>query len=70
MITFIIWNKLDDTAFRSRYFEITGEAVQDYPQEGMTQYMIGSSRITQEQLETLQGEFLINTDETLFIPIS
>lgn len=67
MTTFIIWNKTDDAAFRMRYLEVTGEAVQESPQESETQYMVGSSRITSEQLSALQSEFLVLTDPALFI---
>lgn len=57
MTTYIIWNIIDDAAFRPRYLEVTGEAIQTDPIQsaGGMQYMIGSSRITAEQLAVLQS---------------
>lgn len=67
MTTFIIWSKTDDAAFRTRYLEVTGEAVQESPLESETQYMVASSRITAAQLALLQQEFSVATDGGNFV---
>ena len=69
MTTYIIWDKTDDIAFRARYLDMTGEKIQARPQESETQYMVGSGRITPEQLALLSSEFTISTDSSTFVPI-
>ncbi len=68
--TYIIWNTSDDIAFRTRYLEITGEAIQAHPSQSAdgTQHMVGSGRITPAQLAVLQSEFTMGTDPAAFIP--
>ena len=45
--------------FKARYLELTGENIQDAPltNEQETHYMVGSSRLTQEDADTLASEF-------------
>jgi len=58
MTTFVTWHKRDDKALRKRYKEVTGEDIQEYPEEIMgDEYRVGSSRITQEQADILGAEF-------------
>lgn len=69
MTTFIIWDKSDDTAFRQRYFDVTGERVQAQPDENVddTKFMVGSARISASQLSALGKEFSIETDTNSFV---
>jgi len=66
---FIIWNINDDAAFRARYLEMTGEAVQENSLQNTdgTKYMIGSSRITVAQIDILRSTFAIETGAENFI---
>lgn len=57
MIIFISWTDNDDVAFRSRYFSVVGEEVQEYPEVINGKHVIGSSRIKPEHVYTLQDEF-------------
>lgn len=56
-----------EITFATRYLELTGETVQTTPLENMAQthYLVGSSRVTQEQITTLEIEFpdIITTNE-------
>lgn len=57
MTKFVIWNRADDEAFRTAYLAVVGEEIQESPAEAGDSYMVGSSRITAEQFEELQGAF-------------
>lgn len=72
MTTFIAWGHDIDAAFRARYLEITGEAVQDFPENSGTHYLIGSSRVTQEHMDILHEEFYIHAGgrPDWFIPLA
>lgn len=57
MTTYIIWDKENDDSFRPAYLALSGEKIQDRPQENaaQTHYMVGSSRVTPEQAATMAG---------------
>lgn len=55
--TFIIWPKAVDAEFRAAYESEVGEAIQPDPIENDTHYLIGSSRVTTDQLEALGAQF-------------
>lgn len=57
MTKFVIWEIVDDEAFRAAYLSAVGEEVQSHPAEADGLYMVGSSRITEEQFEQIQAEF-------------
>jgi hypothetical protein len=48
-----------ESSFRETYFSLTGEAIQDSPPMDNTNsyYLVGSSRITEEQKELLTSTF-------------
>lgn len=50
---------LDYDAFKMRYLELTGEAIQDVPLENIqeTHYVVGSSRLSQAIADQLVLEF-------------
>lgn len=53
---YIIWPKTIDVAFRKDYLQETGEYIQNNPlesEDGLS-YMVGSSRATQIQLDSLK----------------
>jgi hypothetical protein len=52
---FITWLKSKDAEFRAAYEAETGEAVQVNPKQATWRYMVGSSRITQENIDNLTG---------------
>lgn len=62
MIQYIMWPKTIDAKFRAAYLAKTGEKIQDDPMEsedGLS-YMVGSSRVTEQQLSELK----VDTDIT------
>ena len=63
MTHFITWHTTIDAKFRAAYLAKTGEKIQDNPQEsedGLS-YMVGSSRVTQKQLDELKEDTAITT---------
>lgn len=63
MTHFIVWPKTIDAKFRAAYFAKTGEKIQNNPHEsedGLS-YMVGSSRVTQKQLDELKADTSITT---------
>ena len=61
MTHFIMWPKTIDAKFRAAYLAKTGEKIQDVPlesEDGLS-YMVGSSRATQTQLDSLK---IVHTD--------
>lgn len=48
MIRFIRWDKSIDADFRSSYFAITGESIQNEPRDIDTGFEIGTSRLSPE----------------------
>ena len=55
---FITWPKTIDTKFRAAYLAKTGEKIQDTPlesEDGLS-YMVGSSRVTEKQLDELKAD--------------
>jgi len=63
MTQFIIWPKVIDVKFRAAYLAKTGEKIQDNPHEsedGLS-YMVGSSRVTQKQLDELKADTAITS---------
>jgi hypothetical protein len=54
---FIKWPVEMDDKFRARYFEVTGELIQDYPLEVEGHFVVGSSRITDEHIKQLYVDF-------------
>lgn len=58
-MTIYIQIPVNNTTFDNRYLELTGETIQtDKPtNEAQTRYLVGSSRCTQEQCDTLRAEF-------------
>lgn len=59
MTTYIIWPKTIDSAFRADYLAITGEAIQQDPQENEArdQFLAGSSRLTDGQILSLATSY-------------
>ena len=57
MTIFIIWKHSDDALFRQEYFKTVAEYIQDYPRNNGEEYMIGSSRISGDQISTLSELF-------------
>lgn len=56
--TYVEWSPQYDEQFRKRYFEITGEIIQEEPpQKEDGSFIIGSSRLTDKQVEDLKKEF-------------
>ena len=58
MTQFITWLKIIDTKFRAAYLAKTEEKIQDIPlesEDGLS-YMVGSSRVTQKQLDELKSD--------------
>lgn len=58
MTQFIQWEKAIDTKFRVAYLAKTGEKIQDTPlesEDGLS-YMVGSSRVSQKQLDELEAQ--------------
>ena len=56
MTQFITWPKTIDAKFRAAYLAKTGEKIQDNPlesEDGLS-YMVGSSRVSQKQLDELK----------------
>ena len=53
MITYITWNKSDDAAFRTYYFSLTNEKIQDNPTDLDDKFEIGSSRLYAEKIAEL-----------------
>ena len=51
----ITWLKSADAAFRTAYEAETGEIVQDDPKQSTFRYMVGTSRITQANIDALTG---------------
>lgn len=68
--TYVTWAPQYDTQFRKRYFAITGEQIQEEPpinDEG--NFVIGSSRLTDEQLLDFKKEFpSIEADKKAPVP--
>lgn len=65
MTYFIQWKKTIDAKFRAAYLAKTGEKIQDNPMEsedGLS-YMIGSSRVSENQLDELKVDVEINTNK-------
>ena len=56
-IKFIKWGAEIDDSFRARYFELVGESIQANPPELGGLFIVGSSRVTDEQADQLAGEF-------------
>ncbi len=56
-VIFITWPEGLDEAFRHRYAAITNEEIQQSPLSHNGILMVGSSRCTPEQAETLSYEF-------------
>ncbi len=56
MTHFITWPKTIDAKFRAAYLAKTGEKIQDNLMESEDDlyYMVGSSRVTQKQLDELK----------------
>ena len=66
MVQFIMWSKTIDVKFRDAYYTKTGEKIQKNPiesEDGLS-YMVGSSRVSQVQLDELQSDIEITTKET------
>lgn len=57
MTTYVIWPKNIDVGFRTAYASEVGENIQDNPQETVTHYVVGSSRLNQANMNTLINEF-------------
>lgn len=63
MTYFIQWKKTIDAKFRAAYLTKTGEKIQDTPlesEDGLS-YMVGSSRVSQKQLDELKIDPEITT---------
>ena len=61
MTQFITWPKTIDEKFRAAYLAKTGEKIQDTPlesEDGLS-YLVGSSRVSQEQLDELKADIAI-----------
>ena len=52
---FITWLKSADAEFRAAYEAETGESVQSTPMQSTYRYLVGSSRITQANIDALTG---------------
>lgn len=55
--TYIRWPLVDDAAFRAAYLSTTGEHIQVSPDTDGATYLVGSSRIAQDQVAVLQNSF-------------
>lgn len=68
MTQFITWPKTIDAKFRVAYLDKTGEKIQDTPlesEDGLS-YMVGSSRVTEKQLDELKVDEEITTNKDSF----
>jgi len=65
---YIIWNKNINESFRISYFLEVGENIQNNPHETETQYMVGSSRITQKNMDELKGIYNEEIDFSINYP--
>lgn len=56
--TFITWPVADDVSFRQKYFEKTGEEIQENPPltaDGLS-YVVGSWRVTSAQISQISKD--------------
>ena len=64
MTLYVTWLKTEDVAFRAAYLDETGEAVEDYPRENATRYLLGSSIVTEADCAALDAVFDITYSST------
>lgn len=67
MTQFITWPKTINTKFRTAYLAKTGEKIQDTPlesEDGLS-YMVGSSRVSENQLDELKIDADIDTNKNI-----
>ena len=64
MTQFIMWPKSINVKFRASYLAKTGEKIQDTPLESEDDlsYMVGSSRVSEKQLDELKNDIAITTE--------
>lgn len=64
MTHFIQWEKKIDAKFRAAYLTKTGEKIQIFPGESKDglSYLVGSSRVTQKQLDELKADTAISAN--------
>ncbi len=67
MTQFITWPKTIDAKFRAAYLAKTGEKIQDNPMESADglSYMVGSSRVSEKQLDELKVDEDIITNKNV-----
>lgn len=64
--TFIRWPKVVDVQFRRDYLAETGEAIQTNPVDDGDHFWVGSSRITQAQVDKILSSYAtVKTGKTL-----
>ena len=67
MTHFIMWPKSIDVKFRAAYFAKIEEKIQDIPlesEDGLS-YMVGSSRVSENQLNELKIDADIDTNKNI-----
>lgn len=58
MTMWLSWSVEDDDALRPRYFQLTGEEIQENPTEKDNRFLVGSSVLSLPVAQMLAVEFL------------